>query len=215
VAILAELGRVDEARSLVADAIAQMNERGQTLFAAHSMQMAWQIEMLVGDHAAAQRMAGQGCEQLDRLGDHSLMSTQACELAEGLYALGRYEEADQWARRGLELGSSDDLATQVIGLGVRSMLLAREGETSAALALAERVDDPATTSDDPRDPGDAALYRAEITYLTGDLTRAQEIARRAIECYLRNGGTARVRRLAVQWAPPAQRHRKSPRPRTP
>ena len=100
-ALLAELGRFDEARSLLAETITQMNERGLAFLAAYAMQIAWRIEMLAGDDASAERVARQGCEQLDRLGEHAFLSTQACQLADALYALGRYEESGQWALRGL------------------------------------------------------------------------------------------------------------------
>jgi tetratricopeptide (TPR) repeat protein len=202
-AMLAELERFDEARSLLAETIDQMNERGLALPAAWAMQTAWEIETLAGDDAAAERNARQGCEQLDRIGERAVLSTLAGELAEALYALGRYEEAGQWARRGLELGSSDDLATQMFCLGVQAKLLARKGKASAAIALAERVDRIARTSQDPRNPGDTALYLAEIMYLTGNPTRAEEMTQRAIDLYQSKGATAfaaRARRLAAQWA---------------
>src|SRR6266550_5365579 len=161
------------------------------LHVAMSMQEAWDIEMLAGDHAAAERAARQGCEQLERLGEHSFLSTEACQLAEALYALGRYDEAEQWALRGLELGT-DDLTTQVLGLGVRSQVLARKGQASAALALAEEADSLARTSDSPWEHGDAALDLAEVMHVTGDRTRAAEMTQRAIDCYQRNGATARI-----------------------
>jgi tetratricopeptide (TPR) repeat protein len=201
--ILAELGRFDEARPLMTETLAQMKERGMRLHVAIWMQEAWEIEMLAGEHAAAERAARQGCEQLERLGEHSFLSTEACQLAEALYALGRYDEAEQWALRGLELGSRHDLTTQVLGLGVRSRILARKGQASAALALAEEADSLAGTSDSPWIQGDAALNLAEVLHLAGDRVRAAEMTQRAIECYQRNGATARAvraRRLARQWA---------------
>jgi class 3 adenylate cyclase/tetratricopeptide (TPR) repeat protein len=200
--ILAELGRFGEARSLLTESLAQMSERGMRLLVAMAMEPAWIGEMLAGDHAAAERAARQGCEQLESLGEHTFLSTHSCELAEALYALGRYEESEQWALRGLELGSRDDLATQVMGLGVRSRLLARKGEASAALALAEEADSLAKTTDSPWEQGDAALSLAEVMQLTGDHMRATEMTQRAIECYQRNGSTARVaraQRLTAAW----------------
>jgi tetratricopeptide (TPR) repeat protein len=200
--ILAELGRFDEARPLLTETLAQMKERGMRLPVAAWMQGAWDMEMRAGDHAAAERAARQGCEQLERLGEHSFLSTEACSLAEALYALGRYDEAEQWARRGLELGGSDDLTTQVMGLGVRSRILARKGQASAALALAEEAGSLARTSDSPWIQGDAALALAEVMHLTGDRVRAAEMTQRAIECYQRNGATARAaraRRLTAAW----------------
>ena len=201
--ILAALGRFGEARPLLTETLAQMNERGMRLQVAIWMLTVWYTEMLAGDHAAAERAARQGCEQLERLGEHAYLSTQACGLAEALYALGRYGEAEQWALRGLELGGRDDLATQVMGLGVRSRLLAREGEASAARALAEEAHSLATTTDSPWLQGDAALNLTEVMYLTGDRARAAELTRRAIDCYQRNGATAsvaRAQRLTAAWA---------------
>jgi class 3 adenylate cyclase/tetratricopeptide (TPR) repeat protein len=200
--ILAELGRFDDARSLRSETLAQMNERGMRLSVAIWMEGAWDTEMLAGNHAAAEHAARQGCEQLERLGEHAFLSTQACELAEALYALGRYEESEQWALRGLELGSRDDLATQAMGLGVRSRLLARKGEARMALELAEEANGLARTSDSLRDQGDAALNLAEVMYLVGDRTRAAQMTQCAIGCYQRNGAIARVaraQRLSAAW----------------
>jgi class 3 adenylate cyclase/tetratricopeptide (TPR) repeat protein len=205
---LAELGRFDEARPLLTETLAQMKERGMRLQVAMWMQLAWDIEMLAGNHAGAERVARQGCEQLERLGEHSFLSTEASELAEALYALGRYDEAEQWALRGLELGR-DDLTTQVLGLGVRSRILARKGQVGAALALAEEAGSLAGTTDSPWMQGDAALSLAEVMHLAGDRVRAAEMTHRAIECYQRNGMTARAaraRRLTAAWtsgSPPA------------
>jgi class 3 adenylate cyclase/tetratricopeptide (TPR) repeat protein len=202
-ALLAEQGRFDEARSLLADTISQMNERGMAFSAAFAMQTAWRIEMLAGDDTAAESAARQGCEQLARLGDQGFLSTQSCQLADALCALGRYEESEQWALRGLKLGSSDDLGTQFLGLSVRSRLLARKGDIAAAFALADQVDALAGTSDDPRDPGDAALNRAELNYLTGDQALAGTMIGQAIQHYKRKGATAyiaRAHRLSAIWS---------------
>ena len=199
--VLAELGRFDEARSLRAAAVAAMQERGMRLEAATAMQVAFDCEMLAGDYAAAERAARQGREQLEQLGEHGRLAVQTGQLAEALYALGRYEEAERWALRGLELHGAS-VSTQVIGLGVRARLLARKGESSAALALAGQADGLAKTTDCPPLRGDSALSLAEVMYLTGDRIRATETTRRAIECYQRHGATARVahaQRLTATW----------------
>jgi len=199
---LAELGRFDEARSLLAATDTAMKERGMQLLAAVAMQAAWDCEMLAGDHAAAERFARQGCEELERLGERGWFLTQACELAEALYALGRYEESERWALRGLEATATETPVIAVIAFGVRAKLLARKGEASAALALAEQADSLACANDSPWIQGDAALNLAEVMHLTGDRARAAETTQRAIECYQRIGATARVaraQRLAAAW----------------
>jgi predicted Zn-dependent protease len=80
---------------------------------------------------------------------------------------------------------------------------ARNGDISTALALAEQVDRLAEASDDPRDPADAALNRAEITHLAGDRGQASELISQAIEHYQRKEATAYIARaqgMAAQWA---------------
>jgi|GEM_PF-4559692 len=66
--LLADLGRFDEARSIFANAVADLSERGLTTFVAISMQEGWSIEMIAGDYQSAERAARQGCEQLDAAG---------------------------------------------------------------------------------------------------------------------------------------------------
>jgi len=94
--IQAELGHFAGARQLLAETVAQLNERGMHLSAALARHAAWDCEMLAGEHVAAEQVIRHGCEQLERLGEQSYLSTYACELAEALYALGRYEESEQW-----------------------------------------------------------------------------------------------------------------------
>jgi class 3 adenylate cyclase/tetratricopeptide (TPR) repeat protein len=200
---LALAGHFSEARLLLAQTLARMNERGLALWTALAMPMGGEIEMLAGDLAAAEHMARQGCEQLEPWGDSGWLSTVACMLAGALYALGRYQEAGQWARRGLELGHENDLATQLAGQGVRSRLLARDGDSTAALKLAHHVEEMAKTSDSPIDHGEAALNLAQVLYLTGDRAGAEDAVRRAAGCYERKGATAyvaRAHRLATEWA---------------
>jgi class 3 adenylate cyclase/tetratricopeptide (TPR) repeat protein len=202
VQVLAQADRFDEARLLLAHTIAQLNERGLTLWTALATGTGGEIEILAGDIEAAERLTRRGCEQLERLGDRGWLSTEACKLADALYALGRYQEAAQWAERGLELGHHTDLATQLAGLAVRSRLLAREGDSPAALALAHQVEELAKTSDSPIDHGEAALNLAQVMSLTGDRAGAQQAVRRAIGCYQRKGATAyvaRAQRLAAEW----------------
>lgn len=69
-------------------------------------------------------------------------------------------ESGQWAFRGLDLGSRDDLATRPYGLRVRSRLLARQGDVGTAFALAGQVDGRARTAQHPRDQSDAAAALA-------------------------------------------------------
>ena len=109
-------------------------------------QNGWRIEMDAGDLHAADAPPAAGRQLLEEMGERGYLSTQACQLAESLYALGRDEEVLEWAEVGLELGASDDVITQMLARQVLAKLAARrrdhtQAETLAveAVALAEAI----------------------------------------------------------------------------
>jgi tetratricopeptide (TPR) repeat protein len=199
---LAFQGHLDEARVLFAATVDQMLERGLLIGVAIVMQTGWQIETLAGDFEAAERAARQGVEQLERMGERAWLSTQACQLAEALYALGRFEESELWALRGLEVGGAGDVFTQLLALEVRAKLRARRGDFSGALGLAEQAVALAGTTQAPLEKAGAAVTLAEILHRSGNLAGAREQSGRAIEHYeakRATEGVAHVRRLAATW----------------
>jgi class 3 adenylate cyclase/tetratricopeptide (TPR) repeat protein len=196
-------GRFDEARSVFAATLDQMSERGMTTGTGIAMQAGWEIEALAGDLESAERVARRGCEQLERLGERAWLSTQECQLGEALYALGRYEEAEQRVLRGLELGGTEDVYTQLLALEVRAKLSARRGDESAALSLAQEADRLAGTTQAPLLKGDAAFTLGEVLYLAGSVALAGREVERAIEHYREKGATASVERArsrAATWS---------------
>lgn len=104
--------------------------------------------------------------------------------------------------RGLELGGAGDVLTHLLGLEVRSKLLARRGDFSGALTLAQQADELAGATQAPLLKADAALALAEVLYLSGNIARAGEQAARAIDHFERKGstaGVAQVHRLVASW----------------
>jgi class 3 adenylate cyclase/tetratricopeptide (TPR) repeat protein len=202
--VLAIRGRFDEARSLFTATVDQMSERGLRTGAAIAMQSGWQIETLAGDLETAERMARLGCDQLEQLGERAWLSTQECQLGEALYALGRYDEAEQRVLRGLEFGGAGDVVTQLVALEVRAKVSARRGDHSIALSLAQQADRLAGTTQAPLLRGDAVLALAEVLHLVGSVALADQEVERAVEHYREKGATASVayaRRLAATWGP--------------
>jgi class 3 adenylate cyclase/tetratricopeptide (TPR) repeat protein len=200
--MLASLGRFEEARSLFAATLESMSERGMTTGAAIAMQEGWRQESLAGDLESAERMARLGCEQLEQLGERAWLSTQLCQLGESLYALGRYDEAEQRARLGLEIGGAADAYTQVLGLQVHAKVLARRGDHRAALRLAQRAELLAAATEAPLLKGDAWVALAEVFHLAGDESGAETAIRRAVELFEQKGAPAYVahaRRVAATW----------------
>jgi tetratricopeptide (TPR) repeat protein len=167
------------------------------------MQAGWQIETLAGDLDAAERAARQGVEQLEQLGERAWLSTSACQLAEALYSLGRLEEAEYWVLRGLDLGGAGDILTQLLGLGIRAKLLARDGGFDEALVVAQRAVALAATTQAPMEMAQAILALAEVLYLSGDKPGAFEQSGRAVAVYESKrgpAGVAHVRRVEASWA---------------
>ena len=201
--LLASTGRNEEARSLFDATVKQIRERGMMTLAAIVMQTGYRIEMLAGDLVGAERVARLGVEELDPLGERAWLSTQECQLGEAMYALGRFEEAELWVTRGLEHGGSGDVLTQSMGMQLRAKLLARRGDSSAALSLARQADEIVRSTQAPVVQGDAALTIAEILFLAGSPAKSDVALQHAVDLYEQKGVSAcvmRAHQLRAAWA---------------
>ncbi len=146
--VLAMMTRFDEARTILADTRAELAERGGgiTLATLTGIESAM-VELLAGDPVAAVGFASEGCRLLESLDDVGFLSTAAAEHAVALYELGRVDEAAIWACRSAEIGSNDDVFTQVGWRRTHARVLARRGELAEAeivaregVAIAERTE---------------------------------------------------------------------------
>ncbi len=200
--LMACQGQIDEARALVSSTRQLRMERGLTIEAASSMQEAQRIERLAGDPAAAERLARQGCEELLSMGERGFMSTLACQLADALYALKRFDDAQNWAIQGLDAGGSADAATQMLGRAVLAKVAARRGDHATAKRLANEAAEIAHGTQAPVASGDVTMALAEVRSLGGDRNGAQEQLQRAIALYEVKGASACVaqaRATAADW----------------
>jgi hypothetical protein len=59
------------------------------------------LDLLAGGPAGAEANGARGCPILEEAGERGWLSTSACFYAQALYALGRLDEAEEWAREGL------------------------------------------------------------------------------------------------------------------
>src|SRR5262249_54131939 len=117
-----------------------LEERGDVLvLGANLSQNSVTLELLAGDPAAAAAQGERGCRILEEAGERAWLSTGACCYADALYALGRLAEAEEWARKGRELGDRDDLTTQMQGGLVQAKVLARRGLHAEADAVAREA----------------------------------------------------------------------------
>ncbi|HLN04743.1 MAG TPA: adenylate/guanylate cyclase domain-containing protein [Acidimicrobiales bacterium] len=195
--MLSLIGRFDEARSLHNAAIERMAERGSQLGLA--LASGWVIETEAGDHSRAEEVARRACQRLEDMGERSFWSTKACELAQSLYSLGRYDESESWARHGAEVGDKDDVATQLLSRQVLAKVEARRGHFDDARRLADEALAIAEGMDAPHHRGNAALDAAEVLWLAGDRAGAVEQAKSAAAHFAEKGATASVAR-ALRFA---------------
>jgi tetratricopeptide (TPR) repeat protein len=127
---------------------------------------------------------------LEEAGERSFLSTGACWYALALYELGRLEEATQWARKGAELGSADDVVTQMLAHQVQAKVLARHGQYAEAERLAREAVELAETTDVLIRQGHARADLAEVLELAGRRDEAATALHEALERYERKGALA-------------------------
>jgi tetratricopeptide (TPR) repeat protein len=141
-------GNFDEGQALYERSKAIRRELGLTNMIAGNTLLAGWNHLLAGDAEEAERELRWGYETLEEMGEKAARSGLAAYLAEALYSLGRYEEADEFVRACFEAASPEDVASQIAGRTVRAKLLAvkhahEQAEQTAreAVALAEQTDD--------------------------------------------------------------------------
>jgi class 3 adenylate cyclase/tetratricopeptide (TPR) repeat protein len=200
-AALAMVGRFDEARRLQSEFHAGLEERGDILnLGSNLSQDGANLELLAGDPAAAAVLAERGCRILEEAGERAWLSTGACRYAEALYALGRFDEAEEWAQKGSDMGSSDDTSTQVLASQVRAKVLARRGEYAEAERLAREAVTKADATDALVSQGDTRRDLAEVLELAGRRDEAAAALREALERYERKGALVPAERVRERLA---------------
>jgi class 3 adenylate cyclase/tetratricopeptide (TPR) repeat protein len=200
-AALAMLGRFDEARRLQSEYHDGLEERGDILnLGSNLSQDAASLELLAGDAAAAAALAARGCRILEEAGERAWLSTGACRYASALYELGRLEEAEEWAKKGSEMGASDDMATQVLASQVLAKVLARRGEHTEAERLAREAVAGADSTDSLVAQGDARHDLAEVLELAGRRDDAAAALNEALELCERKGAVVSAQRVRERLA---------------
>jgi len=202
------VGRFDEARALLAEARAELADRGGGVGLAMATGLtSMNVEFLAGDFAAAAAFGQRGCRLLDELGEKSFQSTAAGGLAKALYELDRLDEADEWAGRAAELGASEDVITQMLWRQVRAKVLARRGEHGEAERQAREAVAAGEETDSLTGLGDAYADLAEVLFLAERSQEGVGALEQALERYERKGNVVMAERVRDRLA--AQRKKAS------
>jgi class 3 adenylate cyclase/tetratricopeptide (TPR) repeat protein len=184
-ACLALRGDLDGARRLLdeADAIAEALGSGQLVTI--GLECRGEVEFLAGDIAAAERAIREAFRLTDELGDEGHKSTIAGNLARALAHLGRFDEAESYAKIAIETAAEDDLASQIQGRVAEARVRSARGRHDEAIALARESVEMFADAQDPRGQGDVCMELAEVLRAAGRPDEAAEAARRGLGYYER------------------------------
>jgi len=199
--LYAAQGRFEEASALSARGQAIHEDLGMRVTsAAMAVSRAWRL-LLADDPVTAERELLAAYEFLAAAGEKGYLSTVAAFLAKALYAQGRYQEADEFARRGREAAATGDVISQITWRGVTAKVLARSGRFAEAEALAREGVDLAQATDWLEIHGNALMDLAEVVRVAGRSDEAVAAIEAAVELYERKGivvSAAKARALIAE-----------------
>ena len=187
---LAMLGRLEEARSIHDRDYARFEQFGIGVPIAISCIIRMEVEQVAGDFQSAYEWGVRGCDLMETMGHLSWLSTMAAELGNVLCDLGRYDEAESWAKRSRELGGEHDIATQMYWRQVQAKVLAERGETDAAERLAREAVELVERTDNINSQAEALLDLGRVLAKAGRREQAEEAFTEAISLFERKGNVA-------------------------
>ena len=139
---------VRRGRRLVAEAASDLRGDSERRMRARTTagRVLGRIEMLAGDRRGGRGRPPECCATFERVHDEAGLSTVAAELADALYAQGRYDEAASWLELAREASArrrhqrSVDVATGRPSCSPAPVLSARPRRSPRSRALAARTD---------------------------------------------------------------------------
>ena len=200
--VLAELGRPEEARAMLASELEYAGGLGGRQGLGDVLGFAAaRVAMLADDYAAAVAYGEEGVAMLLEAGNTSVASTAAGILARAQFYAGSPEKAAYWCDRATELADPEDVLTQLLVHQTMGLVFASRGDAVQAhrahtegLAMAETAHSPVVLAHTRFDMGTA--YQ-----LLGERAEATEAFQRALELYERKENlvmAGRARRRLVE-----------------
>jgi class 3 adenylate cyclase len=147
----------------------------------------WELDEFAGNYTAAAEQLRDFCAYLTEQERPTTVSTYASIRGRMLCAVGRYDEADQLAAQGRDLGAEHDPAAQSFWRQVAALVAAHRGEHTEAERLAREALAFSQKTDSPRVQGDAYYDLAEVLQAAGRREEAATAWHEALERYERKG----------------------------
>ncbi len=198
---LAMLGRSDEARALLAELRTELAERGgATAVLAAIGSYGLEVELLGGDPEAAAAQGEESCRMREELGRWSELSTTAGGLAHVYCELDRLDDAERWTARAAELGTEEDVVTQMLWREARARILARRGRHEEAEQLARQAVAIGDTTEDLDAQAEARADLGEILALAGRPQDAAPVVEEALARFEAKENLARAEQMRAWLA---------------
>ena len=185
-------------RERVALGRSRLDELGLTMLANVMAQEAAIVEQMAGDAQAAEAVLRPSFERFELMGEAGFKMTIAAMLARSLFEQERVEDGRQFAEiavRGLH-----DTDPTGLGSAVEALAAAYDGDTAAAVVLAEEAVALSSASDFLRDHGDRLLDLARVLQLAGRHHEARAALAQADVFYERKGCIAALQTTAARRA---------------
>ena len=186
-ALLGMRGELHDGRRTIAAARAGLADVGLWLHSVSTGLLAGLIELHSGEHAEAERLLRETCDQLRAVGESGFLSTDLGYLGEALYGLGRYDEAEEASRESERLTLAGDRVSEMCWRAVRAKVLARRGEYAESLRFAHEAITFAETIESNHGIADACRALAEVHRVSGDVDDAVAALERALALYEEKG----------------------------
>jgi class 3 adenylate cyclase/tetratricopeptide (TPR) repeat protein len=196
----ARRGRFAEARALLAEGMAIVEELGLRFSVGLFALTAGEIEALAGEPAAAEPQLRLCYELTKRLGDRQYVAV-APNLAEVLHQLGRDEEALRFTEEA-EAAAFLDVPEQFLWRKARAKVLAARGDGGQAERLAREAVSLAERTDHLEEHADALMTLAEVLRRAGRAAEAEPALVEALRLCERKGSTVLAERARAALGRP-------------
>ena len=198
--LVAQTGRFDEGRALVASARAVLDDLGLRAAALTScVGLLSDIELLAGDNRSAEVLLRDLCGELDRAQSHDELASRAGDLAEALLGQGLDVESEEWTIVAERIAAEDDVHAQMTWRSVRAKVLAHRGEVGQAVPLAEAAAMLAGSTDGLNARAKVESDLGDVLQVAGRASEAARAFTRAAALYERKGNIVGATRVRGGW----------------
>lgn len=154
------------------------------------------IEIAAGNLRAAEEFLEKSERELASFGETTLRSGILADLAQAQFDLGRPDDAERSAEEARRLTGSGDPMSQIRWRRIGARLLARRGDSAAAVSLGDEAIGIAARTDAVSERADALLDLARVEREVSHPEPANERAREALRLYQAKGHLVGARRAS-------------------